>query len=104
MTNQSKINQIVRKITQEFKPKKVILFGSYAWGNPTKDSDVDIFVIHESPDRRLNREIKLRQAVFPAGIAVDVVSYTPSEVESRLKKGDFFVKRILSKGKILYGE
>lgn len=104
MTNQDGINNIVSKIVDFSHPEKVILFGSRAWGQPTKDSDVDLFVIQESNERRLEREIKLRLAIFPAGVAVDVLAYTPEEVSRRLKIGDFFIKKVLAKGKVLYAK
>ena len=56
MTQQEKIDSIVNKIVSEAKPEKVILFGSHAWGQPTKDSDVDLFVIQQSGERRLERD------------------------------------------------
>ncbi|MBI4050382.1 MAG: nucleotidyltransferase domain-containing protein [Candidatus Doudnabacteria bacterium] len=104
MSNQEKIDKVVKKIIKNFSPEKIILFGSYAWGKPAKDSDVDLFVIQRSSERRLDRNVKIRRAIFPAGIAVDVISYTPDEVQTRLQKGDFFIKRILTKGKLLYGK
>ncbi|MDP3741033.1 MAG: nucleotidyltransferase domain-containing protein [bacterium] len=104
MSNQEKIDKVVNKIVKGFSPEKVILFGSHAWGRPGKDSDVDLLVIQHSLERRLDRDVKIRRAIFPAGIAVDVISYTPDELQTRLDKGDFFIKRILTKGKVLYGK
>jgi len=60
-------------------------------------------VIQHSNERRVDREIKLRLAIFPAGIAVDVLAYTPEEVE-RVWKSEIFYKKVLSKGKILYAK
>lgn len=104
MTKQDQINNIVNKIVLEAKPEKVILFGSHAWGEPTKDSDLDFFVIQQSNERRLEREIKLHEAIFPAGIAVDILAYTPEEVDRRLKIGDFFIKKVLNKGRVVYAK
>lgn len=104
MSIQDRIQNIVNKIVSEADPEKVILFGSHAWGQPTKDSDVDLFVIQKSNERRLEREVKLHNAIYPAGIAVDVLAYTPEEVDSRLKLGDFFIKNILNRGKVLYAK
>ena len=57
------LSQMVQDIVQKFRPKKIILFGSYAWGTPRKDSDVDLLVIMES-DRR-PPPIEARKSVLP---------------------------------------
>lgn len=103
MTNLKQIQKISDKIVKEFKPEKIILFGSYAWGKPHQDSDVDLFVVKKSRQRRINRERKLRTFLigndFPS---MDLLIYTPREVEKRVVIKDFFINDILTKGKILY--
>lgn len=104
MIQQDKIQAIVSKIVSVASPEKVILFGSHAWGKPTKDSDVDLLVIQKSQERRLDREIKLTEAIFPAGIAVDILSYTPEELERAVNEHqNLFLEDIVRNGKILYG-
>ncbi|MEK7658033.1 MAG: nucleotidyltransferase domain-containing protein [Patescibacteria group bacterium] len=56
IVNKEKIQEITNKIVKEYNPRKIILFGSYAWGKPTEDSDVDLFIIKDSFDRRIERE------------------------------------------------
>lgn len=99
---EEKIPEIKEKIVKEIKPEKIILFGSYAWGKPTKDSDVDLFVVQDSKDPRRERQTYLRRKLFGSGVPMDIIIYTPEEIESRLNLGDFFIKKILTQGKVLY--
>lgn len=96
-----KIKEVADKIVKEHEPEKIILFGSYAWGNPTPDSDVDLFIIKETNNiRETAREID--GSIFPRPFPIDLVVYTVSQVDKREKMGDFFIKDILTKGKVLY--
>lgn len=100
-TDQQFIQKIAEKIGREFEPEKIILFGSYAWGKPSEDSDVDLFVIKEADDiLKLEREID--SSIFPRKFAVDILVYTPGQVKKRQELGDFFVKDIINNGRILY--
>jgi len=99
------ISRMVEKIKREYRPEKIILFGSYAWGKPSKHSDIDLFIVKDTAARRIDRSVEVRKildeenAIFP----LDVLVYTPSEMKRRLEIGDDFVKDIIDKGKILYG-
>ena len=98
-----KIKQIAAKIAREYKPDKVILFGSHAWGNPSPDSDVDLFIIKKSKKRQIDRMRELRMKLignnFPP---LDLLIYTPKELNRRLAIGDFFVREIIENGQVLY--
>lgn len=102
MATQEQIQEIANKIAKEFKPEKIILFGSYAWGNPTKDSDVDLFIIQETKQstREVARDIdgSLWGRTFP----IDIIVYNPKNVENGLKNKDFFIEDVLNKGTVLY--
>lgn len=105
--SEQEINQQLEKITQkivkEFKPEKIILFGSYAWGKPNSDSDVDLFVVKESKKQLLDRERELRTLLFGNNFPpMDIIVYTPKEVKKRMISKDFFIENILDKGKMLY--
>lgn len=94
--------QIVSTIVRRYKPERVILFGSYAWGTPGPDSDLDFFVIKETNEPSLKR-IEAVDKLFPVRhMAMDFLVYTPEQVEQRLAMGDFFVRNILTRGKQLY--
>lgn len=98
-----KIKKVVDKIVQEFQPEKIILFGSWAWGKPDKDSDVDLFIIKETENtRQTAREID--GSIFPRPFPMDLIVYTPKQVEKRKNMRDFFIRDILKKGKVLYAK
>lgn len=95
------IQKVADKIAKEFKPEKIILFGSWAWGKPHKDSDVDLFIVKKTENTRESaREID--GSICPRPFAIDILVYRPEQVERRKKLGDFFVNDILTKGKVLY--
>jgi predicted nucleotidyltransferase len=93
---------ITQRIVEAFHPHKIILFGSYAYGTPHKDSDVDLFVIMDSDDTMHDRIVKVYPIAKVPFLPMDVIVRTPEEVETRVAMGDFFVIEILEKGRILY--
>ena len=96
------IQKVTNRIVKEFQPEKIILFGSWAWGKPSPDSDVDLFIVKET--KRSTREIarEISGMIFPRPFPLDIIVYTPDKVAKRLKMGDFFIEDIIKKGKILY--
>lgn len=98
------IYRVADKIAKEYKPEKIILFGSHAWGKPHADSDVDLFVMKRTNDSVIERHKKVGRLLFGSGFPVDVLIYTPAQVKKRLQMGDFFVRNIMFKGKLLYGK
>ncbi len=103
MISDTMIKNISNRITEEFQPEKIILFGSYAWGTPTADSDVDLFIIKDSTEKRIDRARKARSAIWGIGVPVDILVYTPKEIQRRQEKGDLFIKDIMTRGKVLHG-
>lgn len=93
---------MTKKISDDCDPEKIILFGSYAWGKPGKNSDADVCVVERGIGDRRKRQMRLRRFLFGIRMPVDIISYTPMELKRRLSLGDFFVKNILTKGIILY--
>lgn len=83
MVTEEKIKEITDKIVKKYKPERIILFGSYAWGKPGPDSDVDLFIVKETnhSSREMAREIS--RAIFPRPFPVDILVYTPSEIEKK---------------------
>jgi predicted nucleotidyltransferase len=97
------INSVVNKIVERFAPQKVILFGSRARGEATPDSDLDLFVVMPSNLRRDNRGMEISK-LFPDRLfPLDVLVYTPDELEMSQKRNNPFIKDILREGKVLYG-
>ena len=99
--NQKAISAFALQIAKKFKPQKIILFGSYAYGKPKKESDVDMLVImsFEGKGSRKASEILIEtDPRFP----IDLLVRTPDQIKKRLELGDFFIKEITQKGKVLY--
>lgn len=106
MTNQdfhSHLQKIVTAIVNGYQPEKIILFGSAAAGRVHEDSDADLAVI-KNTDRNFYDRIGDVDRFIPHGIPVDVLVYTPEEVEKMRndKYGYFMRDEILGKGKVLY--
>ena len=100
---ESKIPEIKERIVKEIDPEKIILFGSYAWGTPTNDSDLDLFIVQKSREPRKSRQNFLRKKMVGSGVPVDLLVYTPEEVnESINKTRNLFIEDIVRNGKILY--
>lgn len=97
---ESAIQDVVRQIATRFSPLKIILFGSYARGDPRPESDVDLLVI--MPTRREGEQSLLIRQAIQCDFGLDLIVQTPATVRRRLRLGDFFLREILEKGKVLY--
>ncbi|MFN3762772.1 MAG: nucleotidyltransferase family protein [Anaerolineae bacterium] len=97
----AEIQRVVREIAEKFRPRRVILFGSHAYGTPDPDSDVDLLIEMETSLRSVEQAVAIRQAVdFP--FPTDLLVRTPQQIAERLQMGDPFFLEILSRGKVLY--
>ncbi len=95
----------VERIVSALRPEKIILFGSYAHGNPTPDSDVDLLVILELQGDYKKKYRAISELLYPRQFPVDIILRTPKEIEEALRGGkdnSFFIREILEKGKVLY--
>jgi predicted nucleotidyltransferase len=100
-TTAREIKQLCAKIALEFHPEKIILFGSHAYGKPQWDSDVDLLVIMPFKGRHTRKAIEILDRLNPA-TALDLLVRTPKQVEKRLAMGDFFMREIIDRGKVMY--
>ena len=89
------------QIAEKFKPQKIILFGSYARGNPRPESDVDILVVMETDLREVEQSIQICLGV-QYDFGMDLIVRTPENLEKRLKQNDWFLHDILKEGQVLY--
>ncbi|GAB4579911.1 MAG: nucleotidyltransferase domain-containing protein [Anaerolineales bacterium] len=96
------LSPAIQHIAEELKPEKIILFGSYAYGKPTPDSDVDLLVIMETNQPAKERSWAVSRLLIPRPFPVDILVKTPKEIKIALDKGDFFIKEIMNRGKVLY--
>ncbi len=96
------IEGAVGRIVEKTHPKKVILFGSHAYGNPGPDSDVDLFVVLDSPMDKTQRYHLVSSAIGTHEWPLDLLVRSSRELEERLRIGDYFFKEVLAHGKVLY--
>ena len=95
------IRQTVDRIVRQFHPRQVVLFGSHAYGTPSRDSDVDILVTMETTLSNVEQAVEIRRAVdFP--FPTDLLVRTPSQITERLSLGDVFIREIMTRGVVIY--
>lgn len=97
----NEIKDGVRIIAEKFEPDKIILFGSYAAGNPTTDSDVDLLIIMDTQRSTWDLAVEI-SSTLKHSFPMDILVRTPQEITQRLTFGDFFIQDIMEKGKVLY--
>jgi len=94
----------IEKIKDEYQPDRIILFGSYAYGTPDVDSDVDLLIIKNTQDRPIDRRLAVAKIISDPELLIpfESIVLTPKEIDERLSIGDQFLEEILQKGEILY--
>ena len=101
----SAIRRYARAIAEHFSPEKIILFGSYAYGTPTPDSDVDLLVVMATNDQ-VDQSVRIDNALEDLGIEpgffLDLLVRTPRTLKRRMANGDDFLSEIMTRGRVLY--
>lgn len=103
MIRQRDISAWCKKVAREFRPAKIILFGSYARGKPTEDSDVDVLVV--MPLARGQRDVRQAAAIrerVRAPFPMDVLVRSPRQITQRLARGDGFLADVMRHGRLMY--
>lgn len=95
------IQKVVQQIVAHCHPQKVILFGSYAHGTPTEDSDVDLLVVMETEELPLHVAARIA-AVVDHPCALDILVRRPSDLEASLARQGVFATEVLTTGMVLY--
>src|SRR5262245_54605837 len=99
-SRQAQIRQLCTRIVREFKPEKIILFGSHAYGRPTPESDLDLMVVmpfEGDPERAVTMLNRLNML-----LPIDLLVRTPEQIRQRLEMGDSFMRDIIEHGKVMY--
>jgi predicted nucleotidyltransferase len=94
------IRRFAREVAERFRPEKIILFGSYAYGDPHSDSDVDILVVMPARNE-IDQAVRIDRQIDPP-FPLDLIVRKPQTLAWRLREGDSFLREIVGKGKILY--
>jgi predicted nucleotidyltransferase len=101
MIERNRIQAFVDEVVQQFHPKRVVLFGSYAYGKPTEDSDVDLLVIMPHKEHSAVQAAEILKRIRH-GFPLDLIVRSPQTIRKRLNMDDFFITEILERGETLY--
>ena len=96
------IRAIAKHIAEKFDPEQIILFGSHAYGKPTAWSDVDLLVVMDTPKGEMDAILEVGNSLPDLEFSVDIVVRSRQVLEKRKKMGDWFLRDITRKGKVLY--
>ena len=96
------IRKVIKQIVVSANPKRIVLFGSHAYGRPGCDSDVDLLVVMESNKRPVDRTIEVSKSLRFYPFPMDILVRTPREIRQRLQIRDPFFEEVVKNGKILY--
>src|SRR5947199_6294947 len=96
----SVIRRFARQVAERFRPERIILFGSHAYGTPHADSDVDILVVMPARNE-IDQACRIDRKIAPP-FPLDLIVRTPNRLAWRLKEGDSFLQEIVAEGKVLY--
>src|SRR5258708_21690963 len=95
------IQSLSNRIVREFKPQRIVLFGSHAYGVPRTDSDVDLLVVMPFKGSGLRKAVEIIRTVKPQ-FSVDLLVRRPQDVEFRLANNDWFLHEVFEQGRTLY--
>jgi uncharacterized protein len=101
MVAPTQIREFSRRLAEEYRPKRIVLFGSHAKGSPRRDSDVDLLVVMPFSGNGMLKAAEIIRRLEP-GFAVDLLVRTPRQVQRRLAANDFFLRQALADGTVLY--
>ena len=96
------IRAIAEHIAEQFDPEEIILFGSYAYGKPTPWSDVDLLVVMDTPNGEMEAILEIGDSLPDTDFSVDIIVRSRIVLEKRKKLGDWFLREVTRKGKVLY--
>jgi predicted nucleotidyltransferase len=96
------LEEVTERIVAALEPEKVILFGSYAHGRPTPDSDVDLLIVMETKERPSQRRRSVSRLFRDRPFPMDIIVRTPAEIRRSVKRVDPFIHEILERGRVLY--
>jgi predicted nucleotidyltransferase len=96
------LGEIVHRLVSALHPQKIILFGSYVYGTPSDDSDVDLLIILDTQARPVDRYVSVSRLLRPRPFPLDLLVKTPDEIAQAVAQGDDFISDIVTQGRVLY--
>ncbi len=101
MISRADIQAFADDIAARFDVEKIILFGSYAYGTPTEDSDVDVLVLKSIHSRPLDDAVQIAVETNPQ-FPCDVIVRDPQDAVRRYEQWDPLIRRAFEQGVVLY--
>ena len=102
MISGEQIQQAVKRLVVAAKPSKIILFGSYARGDATEDSDLDLMVIEQEVVNKFDEMVRLRNVMGDMGVGVDLLVYSDGEASRRSQVPGTVLYRAFKEGRVMY--
>ncbi len=96
------IRALANQIAEKFDPEEIVLFGSHAYGKPHAWSDVDLLVVMDTPKGEFKTIMEISDSLPPLPFSVDIIARSRAVINRRKNSGDFFLREITKKGKVLY--
>ena len=96
------IEAVAKRIAEKFPVEKILLFGSYAYGEPEEGSDVDLLVVMETDKRPIQHTLDIPRSLSPLRFSVDIIVRSEKEIQRRISQGDWMLRDAYEKGRLLY--
>ena len=96
------IEAVAKRIAEKFPVEKILLFGSYAYGEPEEGSDVDLLVVMETDKRPIQHTLDIIRSLSPLRFSIDVIVRSEKEIQRRISQGDWMLRDAYEKGRLLY--
>lgn len=102
MTTDNQLKIIVNRIVEFYHPETIILFGSMAEGIATDESDIDLLLVKDTSDPPVERAAEIRRSLKDILLPMDILVFTPDEIEKDRNRKFSFVYQVMKSGKVLY--
>lgn len=96
------IKTLISHIVANFNPEMIILFGSYAYGKHRPESDIDLLVVMDTPEGEVETSVAIKKSLPPHALDIDILARSSAIIKKRQTQGDWFIREVVAKGKILY--
>jgi len=103
MVFEDKLNEFVERISHGLNPKAILVFGSVAKGTATEDSDLDLMIIMDTDMTYYERTLAVRKCIGITTIPIDILAFTPEEIEEGRTREGSIISEVLSTGRVIYG-
>lgn len=99
------LDQAVKRLVKTYHPLSIYLFGSYAWGNPTDDSDLDLLIVIDHSDQNdFQRAVAGHHALWGLEIPKDLLVFTQNEFENEAQDVTTLCHKVIKDGIKVYAK